>query len=419
MLIREFILINTLFGIRLFNADREEVAKASAGMFESLENSGLEDYEAFHKIIMGSDDIKTAVMTGTGTNRQPFYKVMYFVMMALIAITVTFLNSYNYQVEHIDRYQNNYWPKSGSVLYFHSLPKQDSDPPELLYNIDGYNDYSIEICMEINYNEHITPKVSGWFYKGNFGVPEITQGRFFTEDEVRQISDYAVAGKNVLADFGFEKDGKQYITYKDHDYEVIGTVGRTGHNTSIDDWVFLTLPTVINNFGTAGRPVIVDAKNPSAQIQIIEYLKSSAAGRYTYMEQPVQARIDIGILKDAVDIFIAVIFITAVVFCVYFTDKLKQQINIKKLVSYSITMITADTSVIFISASAAAYVIGNLIMYAISKTVLSDIPLFSVFFVDIKVLLLSFGILMLISLFFSVLAVYRSFAGTARDLKRG
>ncbi|MBQ6052245.1 MAG: ABC transporter permease [Clostridia bacterium] len=322
---------NTLFGIRLFNADREEVARASAGMFESLENSGLEDYEAFHKIIMGSDDIKTAVMTGTGTNRQPFYKVMYFVMMALIAITVTFLNSYNYQVEHIDRYQNNYWPKSGSVLYFHSLPKQDSDPPELLYNIDGYNDYSIEICMEINYNEHITPKVRGWFYKGNFGVPEITQGRFFTEDEVRQISDYAVAGKNVLADFGFEKDGKQYITYKDHDYEVIGTVGRTGHNTSIDDWVFLTLPTVINNFGTAGRPVIVDAKNPSAQIQIIEYLKSSAAGRYTYMEQPVQARIDIGIPKDAVDIFIAVIFITAVVFCVYFTDKLKQQINIKNL----------------------------------------------------------------------------------------
>ena len=49
---------NTLFGIRLFNADREEVARASAGMFESLENSGLEDYEAFHKIIMGSDDIK-------------------------------------------------------------------------------------------------------------------------------------------------------------------------------------------------------------------------------------------------------------------------------------------------------------------------------------------------------------------------
>ena len=59
-----------------------------------------------------------------------------------------------------------------------------------------------------------------------------------------------------------------------------------------------------------------------------------------------------------------------------------------------------------------------LIMNAISKTVLSDIPLFSVFSVDIEVLLLSFGILMLISLFFSVLAVYRSFAGTARDLKR-
>ena len=65
---------NTLFSIRPFNTDRDEMARATAGMFESAENSGLDDYEAFHEIISASDDIKTAVMAGTGTNSK-YYSV--------------------------------------------------------------------------------------------------------------------------------------------------------------------------------------------------------------------------------------------------------------------------------------------------------------------------------------------------------
>ncbi len=350
--------------------------------------------------------------------RQSFYKIMYFTMMAFVAVSITFLNSYSYQVEHIDRYQNNYWPKKGTVLYLHSLADQNSLLPELDYDLDGFNDYSVEICLEINYNEHLNPKLRGWFYKGDFGVPEVTDGRFFSSEEISQISNYAVAGKNVIANFCSERDGKRYITYKDNEYEVIGTVGREGHETSLDDWVFLTLPTVIERFGAGGHPVIVDAKNASTQQQIIDYLKSAADGRYTYMEQPVSASIDIGIRDDIINIFIAVIIITAVIFCIFFTDKLKQTINIKKFVGYSVTMISADTSALFVSISAAAFLIGNLIMYAVSKTLLKEIPLFAVYSINIQVLLLSFGILILFALFLSLFAIYRSFRGTARDLKK-
>ena len=63
---------NSLFDIRSYNMNRDEFARASAGMFESLENSGLDDYEAFHEIILASEDIKTAVMTGSGTQSDYF-----------------------------------------------------------------------------------------------------------------------------------------------------------------------------------------------------------------------------------------------------------------------------------------------------------------------------------------------------------
>ncbi|MBO4355898.1 MAG: ABC transporter permease, partial [Clostridia bacterium] len=308
---------------------------------------------------------------------------------------------------------------TGSVLYFHSLPNQETLENEIEFDINEFNNYSIEACLEILYTENLTPKVRGWFYKGDFGVPETVEGRFFTPEEVKTVSNYAVVGKNAYEGFGYERNGKKYISYRDYEYEIIGIVGREGHETSVDDWVFITLPTALTRYGgLAGRPIIADAESELLQRQITDHLKSYADGVYSVLEQPVSARIDIGISKDIIDIFIAVIFITAVVFCIYFTDKLKQIINIKKFIGYSVTMIITDTSVLFISISAAAYLVGNLLMYAVSKTILFNIPLFSVFSIDINVLLFSFGALILIAFFFAVLAVFRSFSGTARDLKR-
>jgi len=351
--------------------------------------------------------------------RQPIYKVMYFIMMAFVSISVTFLHSYNYQIEHIDRYQNNFWPKSGDVLYLQDLPGQDPPPVELIYDIEEFNNYSVEICMEINYDELRTPKVRGWFYKGDFGVPEITEGRFFTAEEIRDTCDYAVVGKNALADFGVERDGKQYITYKDKEYEIIGIVGREGHDTSLDDWVFLTLPTVIEQFGVKGRPTIVDGKTEAEQNAVIDYIRSMADGRYTYIEHPIQAQIDIGISPNIIDTFILLIIITSVVFCIYFIDKIKHIINVKKFLGYSKKMILLDTSAQFITLSSLAYLVGNAVMFAISRTLLNDITLFSAFQINLQVLFFSYGMILLISVLFSIFAINKAFRGSARDLKRG
>ncbi|MBQ4629329.1 MAG: ABC transporter permease [Clostridia bacterium] len=349
--------------------------------------------------------------------RQPIYKIMYFVMIAFVSISVTFLYSYNYQVDHIDKYQNDFKPQSGTTLYLQNLPGEESPPVKLHYDIDGMDNYSVDIVMETSYSV-MTPKVRGWFYKGDFGVPEVTEGRFFTAEEIKETSNYAVVGKNALADFGKERDGKQYITYKDKEYEVIGIVGREGHDTSIDDWVFLTLPTVIEQFGVVGRPILIDGKTKDEQNAVIDYIVSMADERYTCWEHTWTSEIDIGIYKYIIDSFIVLIIITAVIFCIYFIDKIKHIINVKKFLGYSKGMILLDTSAQFITLSSVAYLVGNAAMFAISKTLLKDITLFSAFQINLQVLLFSYGIILLISVLFSVFAINKSFRGSARDLKK-
>jgi len=349
---------------------------------------------------------------------QPIYKIMYLLMMAFVGICVTFLYSYNYQVDHIDKYQNDFRPLSGSTIYLHDLPGEESPPDELHYDIDDVDNYSVEIVMETLYSV-MTPKVRGWFYKGDFGVPEITEGRFFSVEEIKETSNYAVVGKNVLNDFVTERDGKQYITYKDKEYEVIGIVGREGHDTSIDDWVFLTLPTVIEQFGVVGRPILIDGKTKDEQNAVIDYIISMSAEHYTCWEHTWTAEIDIGIYKYIIDSFIFLIIITAVIFCIYFIDKIKHIINVKKFLGYSKKMILLDTSAQFITLSSLAYLVGNAVMFAISRTLLNDITLFSAFQINLQVLFFSYGMILLISVLFSIFAINKAFRGSARDLKRG
>ena len=81
-------------------------------------------------------------------------------------------------------------------------------------------------------------------------------------------------------------------------------------------------------------------------------------------------------------------------------------------------MILLDTSAQFITLSSVAYLVGNAAMFAISKTLLKDIALFSAFQINLQVLLFSYGIILLISVMFSVIAINKAFKGSARDLKK-
>ncbi len=349
--------------------------------------------------------------------RQPIYKVMFFVMLLFVSICITFLNSYNYQIDHIDKYQNNYWASNVNVIYLQELNQENAPAVELFYKLDGVENYSVDLCLRTDYDEMEGPKIRGWYYKGDFGVPEITEGRFFTEEETETACEYAVVGKNVLEDFVEERDGKRFFTYNDQEFEVIGIVGREGHDTTLDDWVFLPLQTVLERYGCNGRPVVIDGKTDAERIAVTDNIKAMANGRYTYMEYTMQSRIDIGISKGIVNIFTVLIFITTVVFCLYYIDKIKGIINIKKFIGFSKAAIFADTAALFALLSTAAFFIGNAVFWICSKTLLKNTTFFSVFEINLPILGLSYALLLVISLFFSLLAINKSFRGSARDLK--
>lgn len=351
-------------------------------------------------------------------NNLPLYKSLTFIMFLFASVCITFITSYIWQVDHMDKYQYNYWKRNVDCIMLNSLPQEDA--PEVLweYDIDGLENYSVDICINFTYGNNGIPCIRGWFYKDDFNIPEITEGRFFTQEECSQVLDIAVVGKNVLKDFVEEKDGKRILRYDNRDYEVVGIVGREGHETTIDDWVFLTAETVVDLYGMRFYPILIEGATDEITKAVLENIDLNSENHYIYSSMNVNPYIDLGISNDFLMIFVALIFLTVIVFSVYYIDKIKHIINVKKFLGYSKKTILLDTSAQFVALSSVAYLVGNLLMYVISKTLLKDFALFSAFQINLPVLLFSYGLILLISVLFSIIAINKAFRGSARDLKR-
>lgn len=349
----------------------------------------------------------------------PLYKGLTFFMFLLSSICITFVYSYNWQIEHIDKYQNHFWGKMGYNIYLSAIPSEEKPIITFDYDIEGVEDYSIDVMVNLSYTQYEAPRIRGWYRKGDMETPEVISGRFFTEEELNKITSYAVVGKNVLNEFCVEEDGAHKFTYQDQTYEVIGIVGREGHDTTLDDWVFITVPTALKKHAvTTSLLFLVDGKTEQTISDVKEHIKTETDGKFGYTEMTIRSQIDLGISKYTLTIFAILIFLTMVVFCIYYIDKIKLIINIKKFLGYSRSIIFTDTAAQFIVISTAAFASGNALMWILSKTILKDFILFSAFRINLPVLTFSFGMIILISFIFSVIAINKAFRGSARDLKK-
>lgn len=362
------------------------------------------------ELIRGSEVKKSGHLT--------LYKAITFIMFMLSSICITFLVSYNWQLEHIDRYQNNFWGGTGLLYYFNISPGKDSTF-SVEYETDQVESYSFDILVRSRYDTEEGPPIRGWYRQGEMEIPNVTEGRFFTEEEMTKAVRYAVVGKNVLKDFVVEKDGKRTFTYENQTFEVIGVVGREGHETSLDDWVFLTLPSAFSYYPMTYGNIYIETKDPEDKPVIGEFFEEQFEGRFAYQKNEYRARIDLGISKKVVDAFIILIFLTGSVFCIYFIDKIRYIINIKKFLGYSKHIIMLDAQAEFLSLSTGAFIIGNTAMYIIAKTLLKNVSLFSAYTINLPVLTFSYSLILLVSLLFSFIAINKSFRGSARDIKRG
>lgn len=348
----------------------------------------------------------------------PVYKIVTFIMFLLSSVCITFMNSYNWQLEHIDRYQNDFLAEETPMLYATVKPSENQSKLVIDPKIDEVENYTLDVFLNKVYDPENEPKIRGWYYKGEVENPEITEGRFFTEEEISEECNYAVVGKNVLEDFVTEKDGKRFITIREREYEVIGIVGRKGHDTTVDDWVFLTFDTVMKRNSLKVAEIYIKGASEEETTTVTEAIKSKYADKFNSEEYMVSPMIDLGLSKDILNIFIAMVFLTAVIFCIYYIDKLKSIINIKKFIGYSKDWIFFDTATQFILIATISFACGNGLMLFFARTLLKDIPLFAAFELNLSVITMSYSIIILLSFICAILAINRAFKGTARDLKK-
>ena len=348
--------------------------------------------------------------------KAPLYRLMTLIMTALLSVCATFGANYKWQIDHVDKYQNNFYSNHAYTFYLSPLMQENAPSPEISYDVDTDN-YTVDRLLHMNYDPLLGPSIRAVYYKGNVELPEITKGRYFTEEEIGTSCDLAVVGKNVIEDFAEEKDGELFFKYQDKDYRIIGIMGREGHDTQIDNWVFFTLPTILELNGSAGT-YIVDGPDSNEVLKAISLFEQQFAEKADFYVDP-SPLADIGIDDNVMFQFMAMILLTSLVFGAYYINENMRIYDVKKLVGYSKIMILTDNLTEFVIISTAAFAAGNLLLFVTSKTVLSGILFFNSISFNFPVIATSYLGIVLISVIFSVIAVYRAFRGNARDLKRG
>ncbi len=344
------------------------------------------------------------------------YKIITFAIIAVLSICSTVAANYAWQIEHVDKYQHDFFSNQAKTIYISSLGQENAPAIDFEYDIDVDN-YIIDKLIKYYYDSLLGPSIRATFYKGNVELPEMTSGRYFTEEEIKAESDKVVVGKNVVKDFVDEKDGEMIFTYLDKEYKVIGIMGREGHDTSLDNWVFFTLPTILKNSDWQGT-YIIDAPTTGEIAAVIDDLQAQLAEISLTRVEPIPLK-DVGISDDVLIEFILLVLFTALIFAAYYINENFRVFDVKKLIGYSKSMIFADTLFEFLVISTASYIAGTAILFICAKTVMGKYLLFSSLSLNFPVLGMSYCGVLILAVILSVIALHKTFRGTARDLKRG
>ena len=349
--------------------------------------------------------------------KAPLYRLLTFIMILLLSVCATFGTNYKWQTDHVDKYQHDFYSNDAYTFYLSRLMQENAPDLKLDYDIEIEN-YSVDELIRTHYDPLIAPCIRAVYYKGDVEIPEITKGRWFTEEEMNNDCDYVVAGKNVIEDFAEEKDGELFFTYNNKDYKIIGIMGREGHDTTVDNWVFFTLPTILKLNDSAEGTYIVDGSDSNEILKALGMFEKQFTETGLFRADPIPLA-DIGIDDDVLYQFMIMILLTALIFSAYYIDENMRIFDIKKLVGYSKLMILLDNLIEFIVLSTAAFAAGNLLLFTTSKTMLNEMLFFNSIRFNIPVITASYAGIVFISVLFSIIAVYRAFRGTARDLRRG
>ena len=146
-------------------------------------------------------------------------------------------------------------PATGTIIIDGTVGKPQ-DPDFVINNdvIDG-GLTRIETMLSSGGDNYIAAihqgELRGFFYKGEITTPPLVRGRFFKEEECLSRERLAVIGSDFLDRTTREK-GKEYITYNDKKYEVIGVTG-ISNASSLDHLIIVNMGSMSSDEQKEGR----------------------------------------------------------------------------------------------------------------------------------------------------------------------
>lgn len=147
--------------------------------------------------------------------------------------------------------------------------EEEAEDPDFVLNNDFTEEglTKIEIMLSSGGDNYLAAihqgELRGCFYRGTITTPPLIRGRFLTEKECLSRDNLAVIGSDFI-ESTFKRNGKEYINYRDKEYEVIGVTG-ISNISSLDHLIITNLGSMSPEEQKQGR-MYIDGNRPMKEV---------------------------------------------------------------------------------------------------------------------------------------------------------
>ena len=356
----------------------------------------------------------------SGGSRGRIYKAVTVLSFAVISFCIIFTVSYYVHINSVDMYYRHFYTdhtKKVMVVNDPSQPDADFTP-----KYKGLaEDYVIDKFVTINYSDE-APYIRGTYYEGDVALPNILEGRYFSEEELSggRRKRVVVMGRKAYEDFAtVREDGTAYYTYLNTDYEVIGIMGKEDETeTRIDEWVFMPIDTAMGSYGKMGTYFIDGKTKKNVEDANESFLAALEGKARAESNDQTMTEIIIG-PTDALISLAIMIILNIIVVCIYYTDKRQYAIGVKKFIGYGRGMVFGDIFAGFIKWAVTGFALGAAVTALIIYTPIGEYIMFRALALNLPTVVLSLAATAFLALFFAVIAINRTYRRDTSEIIRG
>ncbi len=358
--------------------------------------------------------------TQTGSSRGRIYKIITVTSFSVISFCIIFAVSYYVHINSVDMYYRHFYTEHTKKVDVFNDPSLGADVDVKPRYKGLAEDYVIDKFVTIMYSDE-APYIRGTYYEGNVALPDILEGRYFSEEELSggRRKKVVVMGRKAYEDFAtVREDGTAYFTYVGTDYEVIGIMGKAdGTVTRLDEWVFMPLDTVLGTYGKMGTYFIDGKTKKNVEDANEAFLAALEGNAQAESHDQKLTEVIIG-PTDALASLAVMIILNVIIVCIYYTDRRQYVTAVKKFIGYSKSMIFGGIFAGFLKLAAIGFAIGALITLIITVTPAKEIQMFGALSLNLPTVLFSVAATACLAFIFAVIAVNRTYSRDTSDVIR-